>query len=90
MTKKDIVLKVANVTGMRQHDVKAIVQETLNVIVDGLSNGQTIELRNFGILKIKLRQQRIGRNPKTGQPVLVPAKKIVSFKPGLYLSNLVK
>ena len=67
MTKKDIVLKIADATGIKQVDVKKIVQKTFDVIVDSLTQGDKVELRNFGVFKIKERRARFGRNPRTGQ-----------------------
>ncbi len=90
MTKKDIVLKISNETKMKQQDVKKVVQKTLDSIVESLTNGQTVELRNFGIFKVKSRRGRTGRNPRTGQVVPVPPKKVVVFKPGLEMKKLVK
>ena len=54
MTKKDIVMKVSNETNLTQIDVKKIVQKTLDVISDSLQRGETVELRNFGVFKIKI------------------------------------
>jgi integration host factor subunit alpha len=55
-----------------------------------LAGGQTVELRNFGIFKVKSRRGRLGRNPRTGQEVPVPPKKVVVFKPGLIMKRDVK
>lgn len=90
MTKKDIVMKVSNDTNVAQIDVKKVVQKTLDAIVDSLERGETVELRNFGVFKVKSRRGRIGRNPRTGQEVQVPEKKVVVFKPGLILKSKVK
>ncbi|MFH1459598.1 MAG: HU family DNA-binding protein [Candidatus Omnitrophota bacterium] len=90
MTKKDIVLKIASETKMKQQDIKKIVQKTLDAVIDSLVNGKTVELRNFGIFKVKSRKGRTGRNPRTGQVVPVPPKKVVVFKPGLEMKKLVK
>ena len=90
MTKKDIVLKIANDTKMKQQDIKKVVQKALDCIIDSLVNGQTVELRNFGIFKVKSRRGRTGRNPRTGEIVPVPPKKVVVFKPGLEMKKLVK
>ena len=90
MTKKDIVLKIANDTKMKQQDIKKVVQKALDAIIESLVNGQTVELRNFGIFKVKSRRGRTGRNPRTGQIVPVPPKRIVVFKPGLEMKKLVK
>jgi len=87
MTKKDIVTKVSNETNLTQIDVKKIVQRTLDAVLESLERGETVELRNFGVFKVKTRKGRIGRNPRTGQEVQVPEKKVVVFKPGLVLKN---
>ncbi|MDD5496681.1 MAG: integration host factor subunit beta [Candidatus Omnitrophica bacterium] len=90
MTKKDIVLKISEDTGLKQIDVKRIVQRTFDAIIEALSKGETIELRNFGIFKVKSRKPRIGRNPKTGVTVPIPEKKVVSFKSGMVMKKSVK
>ena len=89
MTKKDIVIKIAEDTELKQIDVKRIVQGTLDHIVDTLTKGETVELRNFGIFKVKSRKSRVGRNPKTGVTVPIPEKRIVSFKPGMVMKKRV-
>jgi nucleoid DNA-binding protein len=90
MTKKDIVMKISNEINLTQIDVKKIVQRTLDSILESLERGETVELRNFGVFKVKTRRGRIGRNPRTGQEVQVPEKKVVVFKPGLVLKHKVK
>lgn len=90
MTKKDIVIKVSNDTNLTQIDVKKIVQRMLDVVVESLERGETVELRNFGVFKVKSRRGRLGRNPRTGEEVAVPEKKVVVFKPGLILKNKVR
>ena len=90
MTKKDIVLRIADETGIKQIDVKKIVQKTFDSIVDSLAKGEKVELRNFGVLKVKERRARTGRNPRTGQVVPVPPRKVAVFKPGLEMKQKVK
>ena len=90
MTKKDIVMKISNETNLTQIDVKKIVQRTLDCVLEALERGETVELRNFGVFKVKHRRGRLGRNPRTGQEVQVPEKKVVVFKPGLVLKHKVK
>ena len=87
MTKKDIVLAVADNTSLKQLDVKKVVQKTLETIVASLAKGETVELRNFGIFKVKSRKGRTGRNPRTGEKVPVPPKRVVAFKPGLHMKR---
>ncbi|MCK4249588.1 MAG: integration host factor subunit beta [Candidatus Omnitrophica bacterium] len=89
MTKKDIALKIAEQVPLKQIEIKKIVQLILDNIVDSLVQGQTVELRNFGIFKVKSRKGRMGRNPRTGAAVPVPPKKVVTFKPGLLMKQKV-
>jgi len=90
MTKKEIVIKIADRTDIKQIHVKEVVQLVLDIVVDALSKGETVELRNFGIFKVKSRKPRIGRNPKTGETVEIPAKKTVTFKTGLIMRDKVR
>lgn len=90
MTKRDIALKIAEETNIKQIYVKEVIQKTLDRITESLANGETVELRNFGIFKVKSRKGRMGRNPRTGEQVPIPDKKVVSFKPGLVMKAKVK
>ena len=90
MTKKDIITRISAETGLKQVDVKEVVQRTFDIIVESLSLGKKVELRNFGILKVKTRKGRMGRNPRTGDGVVIPDKKVVSFKPGMKMKLDVK
>ncbi len=90
MTKKDIVIKITDQTGIKQVDVKKVVQKTFDTIVDSLVKGEKVELRNFGVFKVKERRARTGRNPRTGQSVPVPPRKVAIFKPGLDMKKKIK
>ena len=90
MTKKDIVLRITDSTGIKQVDVKKIVKKTFDVIIESLERSEKVELRNFGVFKIKERRARFGRNPRTGESVPVPPRKVVVFKPGLEMKQKIK
>ena len=90
LTKKDLVLSVAKETGVTQVEVKRVIQQTLHNVIESLKEGKTIELRNFGVFKVRTRAPRRGRNPKTGEEVPVPAKRVVVFKPGLLMRQDIK
>ena len=91
MTKKDIILKVSDESNLKQIDVKQVVQRTFDCIVEALARGEKIELRNFGVFKIKQRRKsRIGRNPRTREIVPVPPRKVVIFKPGLEMKQKIR
>ncbi len=83
MTKKDIIMKISDETGLKQVEVKEVVQRTFDMIIESLRRNDKVELRNFGIFKVKTRKGRLGRNPRTGESVSIPDKKVVSFKPGM-------
>jgi len=90
MTKRDIVVNISDRMDFEQIKVKKVVQMLLDYIVESLSKGETVELRNFGIFKVRMRKARLGRNPKTGESVQIPEKRIVSFKAGLEMKKKVK
>ncbi|NQT95458.1 MAG: integration host factor subunit beta [Candidatus Omnitrophica bacterium] len=90
MTKKDIAIQIADETGIKQIDVKKIIQKYQDKVIDILAEGRNIELRNFGVFRVKERKARTGRNPRTGETVPVVAKKVVTFKPGLVMKQRVK
>jgi len=90
MTKRDLVIRIANETGMVQQDVQAIIQKTLDYMTDELANGGHIEFRDFGVFEIHERKPRIGRNPKRPEhTVQIPARKVVKFKAGKKMKELV-
>jgi len=83
MTKRDLVMRIADETGLIQQDVYAVIQKSLDYIVEALYEGDTVEFRNFGVFEVRERKQRIGRNPnKPENVVTIPARKVVKFKPG--------
>lgn len=83
MTKKDIIIKIAEDTGLEQIKVKDIVQRAFEIITLSLQKNEKVELRNFGVFKVKTRKGRLGRNPRTGDRVTIPDKKVVVFKAGM-------
>jgi nucleoid DNA-binding protein len=90
MTKRDLVVRIADETGLIQQDVYAVIQKTLDYIVDSLSKGSNVEFRNFGVFEVRERKQRIGRNPnRPTQVVTIPARKVVKFKPGKIMKKLI-
>ena len=90
MTKRDIVIKLSEDTGLIQQQVFAIVQGTLDCIATSLSRGKKVELRNFGVFEIKVRKARVGRNPHVPETdVPIPARAIVKFKAGKDLREAV-
>jgi nucleoid DNA-binding protein len=85
-----MVVDIARRTGFRQADIKRIVQLVLDGIVDVLVSESRIELRNFGVFEVRRRRARKARNPRTGEEVFVPEKKVVSFKPGRLMREKIR
>ncbi len=90
MTKKEIVNSISGKTGLTQLRTKAIVQMTFDAIIETLVQEGRIELRNFGVFEVKQRKARKARNPRTGDKVDVPAKYVVTFKPGKEMEESVE
>jgi integration host factor subunit beta len=88
MTKAELVEEVARSTELTKKHAEIIVNTVFESIVDSLKAGEKIELRGFGSFRIRRRGSRIGRNPKTGDRVKVPAKRIPYFKPGKDLREM--
>ena len=82
MTKKEIAKKIAEATGIPLMAVTQIVRMLFGEITEILVAEGSIELRNFGIFKVRKRKPRKARNPRTGESVMVPARTTVKFKPG--------
>ena len=90
MTKRDLVVRISNDTGMIQQDVLVIVQRTLDLLAETLAQGETVELRNFGVLEVKMRKARVGRNPNApSSDVQIPPRAVVKFKAGKQLRAMV-
>ena len=83
LTKRDLVLRISEETGMVQQLVVAVVQRALDQISMALARGQKVELRNFGIFEVRVRKARVGRNPSApGIKVPIPERSVVKFKAG--------
>ncbi|HUF04526.1 MAG TPA: HU family DNA-binding protein [Aridibacter sp.] len=89
MTKADLVEIVANEADMTKKDVEQLVEIIFESIVSTLNKGEKIELRGFGSFRVRERNARKGRNPKTGEPVEIPAKRVAYFKPGKDLKDII-
>ena len=89
MTKADLIEEVAQITDVTRRDSEVIVETIFDSIVHSLRAGDKIEIRGFGSFRTRQRNSRVGRNPKTGDRVDVPAKKIPFFKPSKELKDLV-
>ena len=89
MTKAELVEKVANKINLTKKETEGIVSIIFQSITDSLTEGDKVELRGFGSFRIRERSARVGRNPKSGESVDVPAKKVPFFKAGKELREIV-
>ncbi len=89
MTKADLIEEVSRVVEFTRKESEVIVEAIFDSVVKSLREGDKIEIRGFGSFRTRQRQSRIGRNPKTGARVDVPAKRIPYFKPSKELKDLV-
>src|SRR5256885_10791856 len=89
LTKADLIEEVLRVTELPRKESETIVETIFESIIDALQKGEKIEIRGFGSFRTRQRRGRVGRNPKTGAKVEVPAKKIPFFKPSKELKDFV-
>ena len=89
MTKAELVEEVGHEAALTRKHSEVIVDAVFSSIVEALQRGDKIELRGFGSFRVRERGRRTGRNPKTGEGVVVPAKKVPYFKPGKELRELI-
>ena len=91
LTKREIVLEIYRKTAFPQKQIVDTVQQTLDIVQRALANGRNVELRNFGVLEVQVRKQRIGRNPnKPEAQVVIPQRAVVKFKSGKILKQQLK
>jgi nucleoid DNA-binding protein len=91
LTKREIVLNIFRKTGYPQKKIVETVQQTLDIIKKALADGRNVELRNFGVLEVQVRKQRVGRNPnKPEAEVIIPQRAVVKFKSGKILKQQLK
>lgn len=89
MTKAELVEDVADAAELTKKDAERLVEIVFESIIETLNHGEKIELRGFGSFRVRERGARRGRNPKTGDPVSIPAKRVPYFKPGKELKELI-
>ena len=90
MTKRNLVEKIAQKTGLIQKDVGIVVQKLLDALADEIAAGHTVELRDFGVFTVVIRKQRAGRNPKHPEKtVTIPARAVTKFSTGKALKKRV-
>ena len=89
MTKADLIEEVSRLAELTRKESEIIVETIFDSVVRSLRSGDKIEIRGFGSFRTRQRKPRVGRNPKTGARVEVPAKKIPYFKPSKELKDVI-
>jgi integration host factor subunit beta len=89
MIKADLINRIAQEMEISKQEAETGVNLFFDTIKDALKRGEEIELRGFGSFRFRTRDARAGRNPRTGEPVQVPPKKVLYFKPSKLLKNMI-
>jgi DNA-binding protein HU-beta len=87
MNKSDLINRVSEDTGLTKTKSSQVIEAIINAFKTSLSNDEKVTLVGFGSFSTTTRKSRKGRNPKTGESILIPQKKVVKFKSGTYLSD---
>ncbi|MCF7669561.1 MAG: integration host factor subunit beta [Verrucomicrobia bacterium] len=88
MTKRELIYRISNETGIVQQDVANIIQMSLDYITESLVAGERVEFRNFGVFDVKVRKPRVGRNPiQPEKDVPIPKRAVVRFRAGKEMRN---
>jgi DNA-binding protein HU-beta len=89
MKKSDLVDAIAGRAGVSKSQAQSIVEDVFELISDGLSKGEKVDLRGFGTFSVRISAARTGRNPQTGEAIAIPERKQPAFKPGKELRDRV-
>ena len=90
VTKRELVQRVAEKTGVQQINAKEVIQNFLDEIINELAKGNRLEFRDFGVFEPKTKASRVARNPRTGDKVEVPEKTTVKFKVGRLMKKKIQ
>lgn len=89
MNKAELINAAAEKTGLSKKDTEAVINASVEAITEALQNNDKVQLVGFGAFEVKARAERIGRNPRTKEPIPIPASKVPVFKPGKALKDAV-
>lgn len=89
MNKADLVTSMANKSGLTKKDAEKALKSFIESIEEALTSGDKVQLVGFGTFEVKERAEKTGRNPRTGEPLHIPASKVPAFKAGKELKEKV-
>ncbi|ACV60024.1 MULTISPECIES: HU family DNA-binding protein [Alicyclobacillus] len=90
MNKRDLIRKTAEETGLSQKDCEAVINTLFDTIRKTVESGEKVQIIGFGTFELRERAARTARNPRTGEAVEVPARRVPAFKPGAELKQAVQ
>ena len=89
MTKADIVNQIQSKVGFSRQKTAEVVNDLFEIMKETLEKGEPIKISGFGSFEVRQKQSRRGRNPRTGDPIIIPKRKVLSFKPSQLLKKAI-
>jgi integration host factor subunit alpha len=89
MIKADIIDLVHEKIGFSRHEAADVVETTLDVVKEALQKGERVQIVGFGSFVVRPKKERVGRNPKTGEEIVIEPRKVLTFKPSKILRDMV-
>jgi integration host factor subunit alpha len=80
LTRADLCEAVHEEVGLTRQDCATLVERTLDLVVEALERGQTVKLSGFGVFQVRAKRERMGRNPKTGEPAAIDPRRVIAFR----------
>ncbi|MEM9964928.1 MAG: integration host factor subunit alpha [Asticcacaulis sp.] len=80
LTRAELFESVHNDLGLPRQECAALVERTLDLVIESLEKGETVKLSGFGVFQVREKNARVGRNPKTGKPAAIDPRKVISFR----------
>ena len=85
LTRADLTEALHEEVGLTRQDCTGLVERTLGLVADAMERGETVKLSGFGVFQVRAKRQRIGRNPKTGEPATIEPRRVIGFRPSQVL-----
>jgi len=80
LTRADLTEALHAEVGLTRQDCSGLVERTLSLVADAMERGETVKLSGFGVFQVRAKRQRIGRNPKTGEPATIDPRRVIGFR----------
>jgi integration host factor subunit alpha len=80
VTRADLTEALHNEIGLTRQDCAALVERTLDLVAEAMARGETVKLSGFGVFQVRAKRQRMGRNPKSGEPATIDPRRVIGFR----------